>query len=102
MLTNEEMHRLDANDHARARQPGLIGRIAAAVIGALMLVGAFMVSVVVLAFAATAAVAGGFYLWWRTRALRRQLRERMRNQPTPGGRIIDGEVIRDIEPGRRY
>jgi hypothetical protein len=45
-----------------------------------------------LIFAAVAAIAllvGGF-LWWKTRALRRQMRER-----PPGGRVIDGEVMRD-------
>lgn len=48
-------------------------------------------------------VAGGLlvwaYLWWKTRELRRQMRQRqetngMRDQPA-GGRVIEGEVIRD-------
>ena len=33
------------------------------------------------------------HLWWKTRALRRQMREH-----PPGGRVMDGEVISDAEP----
>ena len=53
-----------------------------------------------LVFIAIAAVAGSVlvgYLWWRTRALRRSLREAQSTAPTAsdGGRIIEGEVIRE-------
>jgi len=102
MLTNDELHRLGVHSRSGIRQPGLLARIGAAAIGAVVLAGAFMVSVVMLALVAAVGLAGGLYLWWRTRELRKQLRERMRNQPPPEGRIIEGEVIRDSEPGRRY
>lgn len=102
MLTNDELRRLGVHGRAGVRQPGLLARTAAAMIGAVVLAGAFMVSVVMLALVAAAGLAGGLYLWWKTRELRRQLRERSRNQPPPGGRVIDGEVIRESEPGQRY
>ncbi len=57
-----------------------------------MLVLAFMFSLVIFAALAVIALLAGSYLWWKTRALRRQMRERPR-----GGRIIEGEVIRDSE-----
>lgn len=95
--------RLDNSGQPRqSRRPGLLQKILGAFAGVVILAGAFMLSVVVLAIVAAAGLVGGIYLWWRTRELRKQLRERMRNQPPPGGRVIDGEVIRDIEPGQRY
>ena len=60
---------------------------------AAVLVVAFMFSILVFAAVATVALVAAGYLWWKTRALRRQLRER-----PPGGRIIDGEVIREADP----
>ncbi|HVY05081.1 MAG TPA: hypothetical protein VHB46_03795 [Burkholderiales bacterium] len=51
---------------------------------------AFTLSIVVLATVAGIGVVAGAYVWWKTRALRRQLREN-----PPGGRIIEGEVIRE-------
>ena len=55
-----------------------------------MLVVAFMVSLLFFAIVAAAVLVIGGYLWWKTRELRKQMRER-----PPGGRVIDGEVIRD-------
>jgi hypothetical protein len=61
--------------------------------GALMLASAFVISLVFLAIVLGVVLIGGGYLWWKTRALRRQLRARMHSQPQPGGEIIEGEVI---------
>jgi hypothetical protein len=47
-------------------------------------------SLFVIAAGALAAVVAGSYLWWKTRELRRRIREQPR-----GGRIIEGEAIRD-------
>ena len=38
-------------------------------------------------------LAFGGYLWWQTRELRRQMRERMQEQPEFAGDVIEGEVI---------
>jgi membrane protein implicated in regulation of membrane protease activity len=78
------------------RVPGLLGRLIAFAIGALLLIAAFMVSVVVFAIALAGALVIGGYLWWKTRELRRQMRER-----PPGGHVIEGEAIRDDEMPRR-
>ena len=66
---------------------GLIGKILATLVSAVVLVVAFMVSLLVFAVVAAIALVIVGYLWWKTRALRKQMREH-----TPGGRVIEGEV----------
>ncbi len=44
----------------------------------------------VLAFVSVVIVIGVGYVWWKTRDLRRHMREN-----PPGGRIIDGDAYRD-------
>jgi len=70
--------------------PGLLGKVAAAVLGTIALVVAFMFSVVALAVVSVIVVIAIGYVWWKTRDLRRRMREN-----PPGGRVIDGDVIRD-------
>lgn len=79
-------------------RPGLLGRALSFAAGAVLLVLVFTLSVLLFA----ALVAGGplvwGYLWWKTRELRRELRSEMTRQMgerPPGGRVIEGEVIRD-------
>lgn len=95
MYTNEERPRLGADDSRfEVSRPGLLTKILTATAGAVMLVGAFMISLVALAAIAAVGLVAGLYLWWRTRELRRRMREQMRQRP-PGGQIIEGEVIPD-------
>jgi len=70
--------------------PSLLGRIAAVLAGAVALVVAFMFSVVALAIVSVVILVGVGYVWWKTRDLRRRLREN-----PPGGRVIDGDALRD-------
>jgi len=67
---------------------GWFSRLLAVVVGTIMLVAAALVSVVLLAvlFGVGAVVFG--YLWWKTRALRRQAREF-----GDDGRTVDVEVV---------
>jgi uncharacterized protein YneF (UPF0154 family) len=78
------------NSQGDIEPPGLLGRVAAAIVGAIALVVAFMFSVVALAVVSVIIVIAVGYLWWKTRDLRRQLREN-----PPGGRVIDGDSSRD-------
>jgi O-antigen/teichoic acid export membrane protein len=76
----------------------LLGKVVTFVAGAILLIAAFAMSLLVLAVAATVGLLVGGYLWWKTRELRRRFRE----QPAAtGGRVIDGEVIREDDPGER-
>ena len=70
--------------------PSLLGRVAAILVGGVALVVAFMFSVVALAIVSVVILIGVGYVWWKTRGLRRRLREN-----PPGGRVIDGDAFRD-------
>ncbi len=82
----------------------VLGRVLAVAVGAVLLVVGLMFSMLLFAVAAAVALLIGGRLWWKTRALRKQMREAVRshardpNDPnfqTPNGRVIEGEVIRD-------
>lgn len=85
---------------------GFFGRLVAVVVGAGLLVLGLMFSVVLIVAAAIAGLVIWGWFWWKTRALRRQMRERMdmpfgNVEPVqPEGRIIEGEVIRDPDEVR--
>jgi hypothetical protein len=78
---------------SRAKQFALKGLVVLG--GALALAGAFLLSLVFLAIGLAVVLAGGGYLWWKTRELRRQMRARMheQSQPWSTGDFIEGEVI---------
>jgi len=93
MRTDEERSRLTGNDaRFRVHASGLVGKVLTFVAGAVVLVMAFMFSLLVFAVVVTGGLLVWGYLWWRTRELHRQMRER-----PPGGRVIEGETIRDVE-----
>ena len=93
-----------------ARQPQtLLGRIFAAIIGVLALVGVAMFGVVILAVVAILGLIFGVYFWWKTRAVRAQLKETLRAQQaysaqqqsssaeagaSHDGDFIEGEAVR--------
>ncbi len=76
--------------------PGLVARVLTFAAGGVLLAVALMFSLVLLAFVIAAGLVGFGYLWWRTRGLRRHLRE----QP-PGGHVIDGMATREAAPDER-
>lgn len=78
------------DDTYEAQPPGLLTRVLAFVLGAAALVIAFMISVVALAIVSVVIVIGVGYVWWKTRDLRRHMREN-----PPGGRVIDGDAFQD-------
>lgn len=79
----------------RTAPRSFLGRVAAAVTGAVALIVALAFSVVAFAVVAVAAAVGGAWLWWKTRDLRRALRERP-NAPMggrPGEREVQGDAV---------
>jgi ABC-type uncharacterized transport system permease subunit len=91
-----------------SRPPGLLQRTAA-VVGIAVLAGvALMFSALLLAFLLSVGAVVLAWLWWKTRELRRQMREQMKGFPPPGttverevfrgetyeGEVIEGEAIR--------
>jgi len=91
MPTSDNQFRLPGNG-SRVRPPrsGLLSKFLTAVASTSVLVVAFMLSLLIFAAVVAVALLVGGFLWWNTRTVRRQMRERPR-----GGRVIDGEVIRD-------
>ena len=93
MQTDEERSRLTgSNARFITNAPSLPVTVLTFASAAVLLVVAFMFSLLVYAILAIVGVLVWGYLWWKTRELRRQMRE----QP-PGGRVIEGEAIRDDE-----
>lgn len=80
--------------HPAMAVQGLPGRILSAAAALVLLALAVTFSLLLFAAVATAGLLAWIYLWWKTRGARRQLRE----QP-PGGRVFEGEVVREAEAG---
>jgi len=94
--------------NGRGQPPGPFARILATIAAVGLFVLAFTMSVFVLAGALVLGLVAWGWFWWKTRALRRALREQMRNAPPAGreatiieGTIIEGEVIRDSATDER-
>lgn len=98
--------------HPPARPADLL-RKTVALVWTVALVGlVLMFSAMLLAAILVVAAIGGAYLWWRTRELRRQMREQMQNFPPRGAQaqsdvfrgevysseVIEGEAVRVHEP----
>jgi hypothetical protein len=94
------------NFDAPERTPqSLAARIVATVLGVIAFGAAMMFSVVIFVGLALAALVFGGYVWWKTRALRRTMREQMRDygfEPAEDGmageagdaEIIEGDAVR--------
>ncbi len=75
-------------------------KIATLSIALLLLIIGLMFSAVLLVALVVVGSLGGAWLWWKTRHLRRQMREQRQTSAddTPQGRIIDGEIIASDSP----
>ena len=105
MKPDAARNQLGNNTPLPLRSP--FGSVLAMVMGVILLVLGFMFSLLILATAAVLGVLGFGYLWWKTRALRKQVREQMNyaaqngtvTPPTDGniseGEIIEGVIIRE-------
>ena len=98
MQTDEERSTLIGRDaRFSTNAPGLPVKVLTFVSAAVLLVVAFMFSLLVFAILVTVGLLFWGYLWWKTRELRRQMREQQ-----PGGRVIEGEAIRDVESNDNF
>lgn len=88
---------------------GPLAKVVAFVLSATFLVLAFMFSLVALAVVAVVGVLLGGWLWWKTRALRKQMKQMREAQQMGQGeeqaarnnQVIEGEFIREVPPGQR-
>ena len=78
-------------------------------VAALALVLAFTFSLVFLAVVAVAGLLVWGYVWWKTRELRRRIKDQMQNppfeqptvEPEGEGEIIEGEAVRVVDEKNR-
>lgn len=102
-------------EKARSLVPGgLLGRALAIAAAGLFLVAGLFISAVVFSVMLVAGLIGGGWLWWKSRHLRRDLRERIaqmqathaeRRPPAgqaPGrsGDVLEGDFIQEADPPR--
>lgn len=82
-------------------EPGLLGKLLALLVGAALLVLGFMFSVVLLAIVLVIGMLAFAYFWWKTRALRKAMREQ-RYAESVAGEVIEGEsfVVDETTVGR--
>lgn len=101
---------MSINFKVRPGQPkGLLAQVLTAVVGVIALVLGVMFSAVFLAVVVVAGLIFWAYFWWKTRAVRRQIREQMARpnfaQPVPEpaqeGDVIEGEAVRVVDEKNR-
>ncbi|HKO87539.1 MAG TPA: hypothetical protein VJU83_03370 [Burkholderiales bacterium] len=87
--------KLDHRDQPN-KPVGFLGKLMALAATAGVLVVSLMFSIVFFAIAVGAGILVGTVFWWKTRALRAQMREHGSGPPQQG-RVIEGEVVRDSQ-----
>lgn len=104
---------MSISSNSRGRPPqGPLAQLLTVIGGALVLGAAFMFSLVFFAVLAIAGLIFWLYFMWKTRALRRQMREQIDAQmgaqssgpatsAPASGDIIDGEAVRVVDEDRR-
>lgn len=73
----------------------VLAKVAAFAIGLTVLAVALMFSIVFFAIALTIGLIIAGRLWWKTRELRKQMREYAATQPRFNERVVEGEVIHE-------
>ena len=105
MADNEDETRFNStyNTQFPRQTPGLLGKILSLALAAVLLVLALTFSLVLFAVLAVGGLLVWVYLWWKTRELRRQMREHPQQtyDTQENGRVIEGEVIRDSDDPER-
>jgi len=87
----------------RGGSSGLLARILSVAAGAVVLIGAIAISIVVFAFVLAGVLITGGYLWWKTRNVRKQMKAQMQAHAQServhrgDDDVIEGEVIRKEE-----
>jgi O-antigen/teichoic acid export membrane protein len=77
-----------------AKSAGPLRKLAALIVTAALVGLVLMFSVVVLVIIAIVGAIAGIYLWWKTRELRKQMRNFSPREVAREEKVIEGEVIR--------
>jgi hypothetical protein len=78
-----------------AQPKSLLGKAAAVLVGSLMLMLAVMFSLVALTVVAVGGTLFAGWLWWKTRALRKAMREAAPAAARPDDQVMEGEFVRE-------
>jgi hypothetical protein len=80
---------------------GLLGKSLTFAAAAVLLVAAIAISLAVFAVAMMGVLVVGAYIWWKTRDLRKQMRASSSDNNVIEGRVIEGQVVREMHPRDR-
>ena len=88
--------------HSAIKFSSRLRSMAAFVVSTVLVAMVLMFSLVVLAVILVAGAIAGAYLWWKTRELRKQMRdlpprEVMREEKMGDGNVFEGEAVRVID-----
>ncbi len=89
--------------NSRSKPPGPLRKLAALVVTAALVGLVLMFSAVLLVVIAIVGTIAGTYLWWKTRELRKHMRdlsrpEVAREPQASNDEVFEGEVIRVVKP----
>jgi O-antigen/teichoic acid export membrane protein len=93
MQLDLEPPKLGYRGNIRSRAKNALLKITAVAGAGVMFLSALAISLVVFVIALTVVLGFGAYFWWKTREMRRQMRE-----ASAGSSIIEGVVVREVLP----
>ena len=101
MRVDESHLRLGGSGHVASRAKNFVGKAAAVLVGGVLLASAFVLSLAFFAVALAVALVAIGYVWWKTRGLRKQMREHIQSQTRANPQhssaasrdVIEGVVI---------
>lgn len=96
-FSDSTMNQQKSYRFARPAAQGFLGRLLAFVLSTALFVLAFMFSLAALAIVAVAGALFAGWLWWKTRAVRKQMREASMDSSFTEGNVIEGEVVREAD-----
>lgn len=91
MQFDHENPRVGHRGSLGSRARDIFLKIGAILLGAALVAGAVVISVVFIAVAFAIALVVGGYFWWRTRHLRKQMRQRFQQRDVIEGTVLKSE-----------
>ena len=101
MRVDESQLRLGGSGQVASRAKNFVGKAAAVLVGGVLLASAFVISLAFFAVVLAVALVFLGYVWWKTRGLRKQMREHVESQMRANSQqasaatrdVIEGVVI---------
>jgi len=102
-MRHDERNPLGISGTVQSTTGSFITKVIAIIVGGALLVSALVISIAFFAVAFLVAAVGFGYFWWKTRAIRRQVREHLQAQArqtdevAPPADVIEGVVVSRTE-----